>query len=632
MPPPLPRDRFQVGSLEAPSAFTFSAAGDHGNTSNTVASLERLAASGSDFYLALGDLSYEPPGTEAAWCDLVRSKVGEAFPFELLAGNHEDDARIDGWIGNFAECLPDRLNVTGAYGADYVFDYPSEDPFARFLLISPDLTLFDVAYRYDRGDEAYDRLASRIDEARAAGIPWVIVAMHKVCLSTGHMRCEIGMDLLNLLVEKRVDLILQGHDHTYQRSGQLALSAACPEIVADAFDSDCMADDGSDDRYAKGNGSVFIVNGAFGAGLSSINASDVEAPYFTEAIGSNTPGAGTGFTSFTVTRTAIEVRTNLSGTFQDGFSIDGLPPSSPRFPMAAAGTSSITVAWEAPAWDGGLPVTNYTIYRGTGPGGGRLVTLGPEAFEYEDASVVPGTTYYYRVSALNAAGEGEQSAEVSATVGAPGGLQVSASSSPSTGLAPLSVSFTSSVTGGLEPYEYLWTFGDGETNREANPVHSFADSGDYDVDLAVTDSRETVAHDKVPVSVYASLTAVATPLAAVGRVPLAVSFSATVAGGRPPYSFDWDFGDGNTSSLRDPSHTYRIPGDYEATITVTDAIGQMVTKTLFITASSASSDIPKQPGEVPFGIPEALITLAILVGIGGAVAAVAWMMRIRRPP
>ncbi len=45
--------------------------------------------------------------------------------------------------------------------------------------------------------------------------------MHKPCLSLGEYACDIGADLTNLLLSKKVDLVLSGHEHIYQRSKQL---------------------------------------------------------------------------------------------------------------------------------------------------------------------------------------------------------------------------------------------------------------------------------------------------------------------------------------------------------------------------------------------------------------------------
>ncbi len=51
------------------------------------------------------------------------------------------------------------------------------------------------------------------------------------------------------------------------------------------------------------------------------------------------------------------------------------------------------------------------------------------------------------------------------------------------------VHFTSDVSGGFTPYNYLWDFGDGKTSVEKSPAHGYADSGNYSVTLKVTDDR-----------------------------------------------------------------------------------------------------------------------------------------------
>jgi fibronectin type 3 domain-containing protein len=65
--------------------------------------------------------------------------------------------------------------------------------------------------------------------------------------------------------------------------------------------------------------------------------------------------------------------------------------------------------------DGGSPITNYKVYRGTVSGGETLLTTLGNTTSYDDAAVTNGTTYFYKVSAVNAVGEGAQSNEVSAT-------------------------------------------------------------------------------------------------------------------------------------------------------------------------------------------------------------------------
>jgi|SRR2546421_3615384 len=67
-------------------------------------------------------------------------------------------------------------------------------------------------------------------------------------------------------------------------------------------------------------------------------------------------------------------------------------------------------------------------------------------------------------------------------------LQVSIAANPNNGQAPLAVSFTSTVTGGLAPYTYAWTFGDGGVSSAAEPSYSYQTTGTYTVTLVVSDS------------------------------------------------------------------------------------------------------------------------------------------------
>lgn len=64
---------------------------------------------------------------------------------------------------------------------------------------------------------------------------------------------------------------------------------------------------------------------------------------------------------------------------------------------------------------------------------------------------------------------------------------VSVASSPSSGTAPLSVNFTSKVSGATAT-SYKWNFGDGQTSTEALPSHLYAAAGNYTASVTVADS------------------------------------------------------------------------------------------------------------------------------------------------
>jgi len=99
------------------------------------------------------------------------------------------------------------------------------------------------------------------------------------------------------------------------------------------------------------------------------------------------------------------------------------PPTAPTAPSAtaSAGNGVVHLTWNAPA-NGGSPITNYKIYKGTVSGGESLLTTVGNVTTYDDSAVANGTTYYYKVSAVNSVGEGPLSTETSATPTQPVGV------------------------------------------------------------------------------------------------------------------------------------------------------------------------------------------------------------------
>ena len=94
-------------------------------------------------------------------------------------------------------------------------------------------------------------------------------------------------------------------------------------------------------------------------------------------------------------------------------------PGAPRNLQATPGDGQVTLNWQPPSNDGGSPILLYTIYRGNSSGGESFLITVPLVTTYTDATVTNGVTYYYKVSATNAIGEGPKSNEASATPSAP---------------------------------------------------------------------------------------------------------------------------------------------------------------------------------------------------------------------
>lgn len=149
------------------------------------------------------------------------------------------------------------------------------------------------------------------------------------------------------------------------------------------------------------------------------------------------------------------------------------------------------------------------------------------------------------------------------------------SATPLFGCEPLTVDFTDQSTPGSGTItSWLWDFGDGNTSNQQHPVHTYA-SGIYTVSLQVIDDNGCE-----DVAVAPSLIVVSPrPNAAFNAQPeyncdstAAIAFSNNSTG-VGVLSYQWDFGDGNTSTLEEPVHVYNAYGSYTVQLIVTDASG-----------------------------------------------------------
>jgi nitrous oxidase accessory protein NosD len=132
--------------------------------------------------------------------------------------------------------------------------------------------------------------------------------------------------------------------------------------------------------------------------------------YWSDYTGVDADGDGIGDTPYVIDADAEDPHPQMTPNLP--------PPRRPWWPRnltAEAGSSYTRLDWREPEFDGFSSVTNYSIYRGTEPGTYALLTETGNVTSYEDFGIVAGRTYYYRVSAKNAIGEGSKSNEANAT-------------------------------------------------------------------------------------------------------------------------------------------------------------------------------------------------------------------------
>jgi len=122
-----------------------------------------------------------------------------------------------------------------------------------------------------------------------------------------------------------------------------------------------------------------------------------------------------------------------------------------------------------------------------------------------------------------------------------------------------SVTFTSAVTGGVPGYSYKWYLNGTEVSGAISPTWAFTPSttGYYTVYLIVTDSLlNTAKSNEASVTVASPLTVSISPTSASILVGQSVTFTSSVSGGYPPYSYQWYLGGSQVSGATSASWTF----------------------------------------------------------------------------
>jgi PKD repeat protein len=153
-------------------------------------------------------------------------------------------------------------------------------------------------------------------------------------------------------------------------------------------------------------------------------------------------------------------------------------------------------------------------------------------------------------------------------------LQARLVANPVEGVIPLVVTFdaSSSTYENGQIVSYEWDFGDGSPKRidVAKVTYKYTKIGTFTAKVTAIASDNSKSTAETPVNVRpVALTACFTPSAETGSAPLTVEFDPKCSAGTVAKT-SWDFGDGETSKTRKPTHTFNNPGSYEVTLEVAD--------------------------------------------------------------
>jgi PKD repeat protein len=147
------------------------------------------------------------------------------------------------------------------------------------------------------------------------------------------------------------------------------------------------------------------------------------------------------------------------------------------------------------------------------------------------------------------------------------------SASQTSGNAPLRITFTDTSTG--SPTSWRWIFGDGSNSTQQKTDHTYSTAGRYTISLTASNAAGSNTSTRSGyINVGATLK---TPISAFsgsptsGKASLKVQFSDRST--NSPTSWKWTFGDGTSSTTRNPVHTYSKAGKYTVSLTAGNSQG-----------------------------------------------------------
>ena len=257
--------------------FNFAAAGDWGCTPDTTDTLKNIIDHDPEFVLALGDLSYED--NAKCWLDIISPVANKTM---IAFGNHDTDSPTK---------LKDYMDFFGLKGQYYSFNFQN----VHFTVMSTELP-------YEEGSAQYNFVNNDLSKVSLnPDIDWIVVDYHSLAYTSpanigkGNSAEKELRDIYHpLFVKYGVDLVLQAHNHNYQRS--------YPIIYNNDNSTNPIITDTNKNNYYDPKGMVFGTIGTAGAELYPLTG---QAPYVA------TQYVGFGFLNVDV----INDGTTLSGKF-----------------------------------------------------------------------------------------------------------------------------------------------------------------------------------------------------------------------------------------------------------------------------------------------------------------------------
>ena len=297
---------------------------------------------------------------------------------------------------------------------------------------------------------------------------------------------------------------------------------------------------------------------------------------------------------YTVSLTVTD-DSGLSATTTRSINPGAAPPWANVTANVLTGPAPLAVAFNPSGSTSDDGITSYAWSFGDGT---TRVNTSPAV---ESKTYTTAGTYPVSLQIIDGTGR-TATANVTIVVTAPVAPVASFTSSHSSGVAPLAVTFDPAASSDdVQIASYRWDFGGGDirtTGTAASVSKTFNTPGSYTISLQVTDNAglTATASRTITVNAPANVAPVAsfTSSHSSGVAPLAVTFNPAASSDDVQIvSYRWDFGDGDTrtmTSAASVSKTFGTPGTYTVILEVTDDVGLSATTSTTVTVMEAEME------------------------------------------
>jgi predicted phosphodiesterase len=274
------------------SFFNIAAVGDWACNDNSQNTLKNIVSKKPELIIALGDLSYQR--TAECWFDIISSVDNIT---RIVRGDHDNDFRMSQYMQHF--------NMSKEF-------YSFNNGNIHFLIMSTEIP-------YELGSEQYEFVKSDLENASTnSTIDWIITAYHQPAyISQNDCKgCSPRVTLRELyhpLFDKyNVDLVLQAHNHNYERSYPILYNSKDSENPLIVNSNKNSYNNDIDNSHG-------VIFATVGTGGGELNNFEVKLPYVV------TQHRGFGFLNMELTNNGTRLNSTFyanDGTLPDHFTID----------------------------------------------------------------------------------------------------------------------------------------------------------------------------------------------------------------------------------------------------------------------------------------------------------------------